>query len=232
MRASVAIVFLWILSILLCSVAMAGEVWRITSLEWPPYSDSHSSTQGQSIQKLRSLLEKEDIELVVEFYPWARAQDVAQQGGYLGYYPAWPEEVGVGFKASSPVDWSEIAVMTYKGSGIEWNGFEALFQVKVGLVKNYQYPEFITLQAKRWQKNVDPTPNEVALLKMLSSGRIKVAITSPLVMFHLAEKLHINNIRILKTLSSNPLVVAVEDSPENMKKFEVLERIINNPCDK
>nr|WP_321257238.1 hypothetical protein [uncultured Pseudodesulfovibrio sp.] len=212
----------------LSSIALAGEVWRITSLDWPPYSDSKASTQGKSIQKIKKLLEKENIEIVVEFYPWARARDVALQTEYIGYFPAWPEEVEEGFIASSPVDWSEIAVMTYAGSGIEWTDLDALFQFKVGLVKNYDYPEIIASLADKWKKNVDSTPNEIALLRKLSDERIKVAITSPTVMLYLARQLGIDNIRIIKRICRNPLVMVFRDTPNNRKRLLLLNRLIEN----
>jgi len=226
MRAFLIITLVLTLLISFLSPVSAGEVWRITSLDWQPYSDSKSPAQGKSIQKLRKLLEKEGVELVVEFYPWARAQDIAQQQGYVGYFPAWPEEVGEGFIASPPVDWSDISVMTYIGSNLEWTGLEALFQSKIGLVKSYEYPEIITSYAREWKKNVDATPNEKALLRKLSDKRIKVAITSSTVMFHLAEKLGIDNIRVLKRLCMNPLVVAFRDTPENMKRLRLLEGLL------
>nr|WP_321514309.1 hypothetical protein [uncultured Pseudodesulfovibrio sp.] len=209
-----------------CPLVLAGDVWRITSLDWQPFSDSKSLTQGSSIQKLRKLLENEGIELIVEFYPWARAQDIAQQENYVGYFPAWPEEVGEGFVASSPVDWSDLAVMTYVGSGLEWTGLEALFEFKVGLVKSYEYPDGISRYARKRIENVDATPNETALLRKLSCERIKVAITSPTVMFYLAEKLAIDNVTILKRVGKTPLVVAFRKTPENLKRRRLLEELL------
>ncbi|BDQ36183.1 ABC transporter [Pseudodesulfovibrio nedwellii] len=228
MRAFITSLLVLLLSMSLCSTVLAGEVWRITSLDWPPYSDSKVLTQGKSIQKLKKLLEKESIELVVEFYPWARARDIALQTEYIGYFPAWPEEVEEGFIASSPVDWSEIAVMTYAGSGLEWTDMDALFQVKVGLVKNYEYPEIVASLARKWSKNVDATPDEMALLRKLADERIKVAITSPSVMLYLARQLDIDNIRVLKRICRNPLVMAFKDTPENMKRLRLLDRMIQN----
>lgn len=228
MRAFITGLVLLLLSISLCSTVSAREVWRITSLDWPPYSDSKVSTQGESIQKLKKLLEKEDIELVVEFYPWARARDIALQKEYIGYFPAWPEEVEEGFVASSPLDQSEIAVMTYAGSGVLWTDLDALFQFKVGLVKNYVYPEKIALIARKWWENVDATPNEMALLRKLSDKRIKVAITSPRVMLYLAKKLGINNIKIMKRVCRIPLVLALRDTPKNRKRLLLLNRLIEN----
>ncbi len=220
------IIYVFILVLVLSTVACAGDVWRITSLDWQPYSDSTAANHGYSIQKLRTLLQQEGIELVVEFYPWARAQEIAKQDGYVGYFPAWPEEVGEGFIASSPVDWSEIGVMTYKGSGLEWTTLEAVFQEEVGLVTDYVYPKPIEKLARSQRRNVDPTPNELALLRKLSAKRITAAITDPTVMLYLANKVRIDNVRMLKWLDRVALVLAVRDAPENEEKLRVLERLL------
>lgn len=214
------------LSILFATTAMAGSTWKITSLDWQPYSDSTMPSQGNSIQKLRNLLKKEGIDLVVEFYPWARAQEIARQDGYVGYYPAWPEEVAEGFTASLPVDWSEIGVLTHVHSGVKWTSLEALFEHKVGLVSTYKYPETITKLTKTKPQNVDLTPSELSLLRKLSVKRIKAAITDPTVMHYLAAREGIDNIMTLKRLKKMPLVLAFKTTPENMKRVELLNKLL------
>lgn len=151
---------------------------------------------------------------------------MAKQEGYVGYFPAWPEEVDEGFTASPPVDWSEIGVMTFLGSNLEWISIEALFKHRVGLVSSYEYPEAIAKQAYQWPENVDPTPNEMALLKKLSAARIDAAITDPTVMFYLAEKEGIDNIKVLKNLCKSALVLAFRNAPENVERMKVLERLL------
>lgn len=89
-----------------------AEEWKITSLDWEPYSSSTMASQGNIIQKLRNLLKTEGIDLIVEFYPWKRSKFLAKKEGYVGYFPAWPEEVDpCCFFASPPIGLSEIAVM-------------------------------------------------------------------------------------------------------------------------
>ena len=183
-------------------------------------------TQGNSIQKLRELLNKEGIDLVVEFYPWARAQEIASQEGYVGYYPAWPEEVAEGFTASLPVDWSEIGVLTHANSGVKWTNLEALFEHKVGLVSTYKYPEIIFKLTKANPQNIDLIPNELSLLRMLSVKRVKVGITDPTVMHYLAAREGIDNIKTLQRLMKMPLVLAFRNSPENLELIEVLNKLL------
>lgn len=218
-----------LLACILClpySLSNAEEIWKITSLDWQPYSGSNMSSQGNSIQKLRNLLKKKNISLVVEFYPWARAQEIAKRKGYVGYYPAWPEEVQKGFIASPPIDWSEISVLTYQGSGLEWNGLENLFQYRIGLVSTYRFPKFIEAMMQEYPGNIDRTPNEVSLLRKLSKKRFRAAITDPSVMFYLAGQEGIDNVEVLANLATHSLVLAFRNSPENMQRLEVVQQLL------
>lgn len=218
-----------LLASLLCfavPLAKAGEVWKITSLDWQPYSGGGMATQGNSIQKLRNLLQKRDITLVVEFYPWARAQEIAKRPGYVGYFPAWPEEIIKGFIASPPVDWSEIGVLTYRDSGLEWQGLKSLFQRKLGLVSTYKYPKHIQALATEHEEMVDSTPNEMCLLRKLSNRRFPAAITDPSVMLYLAEREGVGNIETLKVLGTHALVLAFQNTPENLQRLETLTELL------
>ena len=60
----------------------AQETWKVASLNWQPYADSKMGNQGSSIQKLRELLAKEDISLIVEFFPWNRAKKLAETNSF------------------------------------------------------------------------------------------------------------------------------------------------------
>lgn len=216
-----------LLSTAFFSISHAEEVWKITSLDWQPYSGAEMATQGNSVQKLRALLKKEGIELVVEFYPWARAQALAKREGYLGYFPAWPEEVGEGFVPSPPIDVSEVAVLTYEDSDLTWAGLDALFKSqKVGLIKTYVYSANIQKLARENRATVDLTPNETSLLKKLSVKRINAAITDPAVMQYLANRHGIGNIKVLATLEEKPLLIAFKKSPDTQRRIDFLKRLL------
>jgi len=187
------------------------------------------ANQGESINKLRELLKKEGIELVVEFYPWARAQKIAQTKDYLGYFPAWPEEVKEGFVASLPVDWSYIAVMTYSGSKATWEGIDKMFaNYRVGIIDTYTYPQDIADAMKKYPQNTKSAPDELSLVKMLSSkSRFEVALTDPNVMLYFAKKNNIDNIQILnQNIQKKELVISLRQGEDNIKRIELLQKIL------
>jgi len=210
------------------SYSHAEETWKITSLNWEPYSGDSLTSQGNSVQKLRESLRKKGIRLLVEFYPWLRAQRKATTNEFIGYFPAWPEEVAEGFIASSIVDWSEVGLLKKKGSIIHFDNFEHLFQKhNVGFVKTYIYPKEIDVALKKYPAKADGSPNELSLLKKLSTGRMEVAITDPNVMLYLAEKEGIDCIEVIKIIMQKELVVALRNDEENKHRIKILNKILN-----
>lgn len=209
----------------LCNIS--AETWKITSLDWQPYSGSDMVNKGNSLQKLENLLKSEGIELIVEFYPWARAQHTAKTPDYVGYFPAWPEEVTEGFIASEAIDWSEIAVMKRTNLAIKFTNLEDLFSnYKMGLIETYEYPQEIVDLAKKFPKNIDYSPNEAALVRKISAERNDLGITDPLVMQYYANRHGISNVEIFEVLMKKELVLAFRDSPDNLKRIELLNKLL------
>ncbi|MFW5497996.1 MAG: substrate-binding periplasmic protein [Maridesulfovibrio sp.] len=215
-------VFTLIVAISIVMPAFAAEKWKITSLDWEPYSGKELPDQGKSIAKLRQALQSIGIILEVEFLPWARAKAMAVQPEYIGYFPAWPEEVNEGFIASPAVDKSKIAIMAPRHICIP-DSIDYLFAKHiVGLVKTYKYPEEITEPAKRYEDNVDQAPDENSLVQKLIRGRCEVAITDPSVMDYYAKKNGIGNIVVLKQLFETPLVLAIRKSEHSDRILKIV----------
>lgn len=217
--------------VMMATNSLAEETWKITSLDWQPYSGSDMATQGNSIQKLRALLKKEGITLLVDFYPWLRSKHNARGEEYIGYFPAWPEEVDEGFVASPAVDWSEIGILKQSGKDIHFNDVDELFRnYKVGFVKTYVYPKEIDESIKKYPTHADGAPDEVSLLKKLSQGRHAVAITDPNVMLYLAAKEGISNVEpVGNILLKKELVIALKNDKANERRIELLRKLLSNP---
>ncbi len=178
------------------------------------------------MQRLKAELRREGIELLVEFYPWKRAQKLAGTKKYIGYFPAWPEEVYQGFVASPAIAWSQVGVVTNSSDDITFTSIDGLFaKHTVGLVNTYTYPSQIERAAARYQQNVSRTDNELLLLRKLSANRHDVAITDPLVFEYLAEKHSIEGVRTITNLFEKPLVVALRDAPDNKKAIDLINQL-------
>lgn len=217
-----------IIVLLFSSSLFAEETWKITSLDWEPYSGQALPDQGSSIQKLKDILAKNGVTLVVEFHPWKRAQKLAGEKDYVGYFPAWPEEVAEGFVASPAVDWSEIGLLKQKEANVSFDNMDTLFKnYKVGVVSTYVYPEVINAAMAKYPANTVKAMDETALLKMLSSGRFDAAVTDPAVMLYLAEKNGISNIEaITPAILKKELVIAFRAGDDNKPRLDKIKEIL------
>jgi len=206
----------------------AEETWKIASLNWEPYSGAEIEHQGKSIQKLRQLLKKENISLIVEFYPWKRAKYLVKtEKDYLGIFPAWPEDVFEGAIVSPAIDWSEISIIKLSDNVVNFDSIDELFEkYPIGIVSTYIYPKVFTDAINKYPHNVAYAPDEYSLLKKLAAARTTVAITDPKVMHYLAYKEGISNLEIVRSVMQKELVVAFRDDEENRIRLELLTRLI------
>lgn len=216
-----------LLPIITSKPVVAEEVWRITSLNWEPYSGAQLPGQGASIQALRALLQPHGIRLEVEFYPWRRAQMLAQSEGYIGYFPAWPEEVQPGFVGSSAIDYSHLAIIKRSNQSLHFSTLDALFrEYRIGLVKTYVYPHYIADLIEKYPEQVIWAETEKALMRKLSIGRHPVAITDPKVMRYQVDQEQLPNIELHSILEQTPLVIALRNQDDNYIKINRLQSII------
>ena len=207
--------------------AFANTVWKITTLNWPPYTSDQMTNEGNSIQQLRLLLRQHNIELIVEFYPWQRAMKIAEGSAYLGYFPAWPEEVKTGFVPSKPVSFSDIGLISMKAEPIKFNSIDDLFgRYRIGLIRSYVYPADIEQAMLQHEQNTYTTLNETMLLNMFVYGRFDVAITDPLVLSYIAEKQGIPGLHTQQLLYRRPLVFGLRDKPDNQANISLLNTIL------
>ncbi len=203
------------------------EVWRIASLNWEPYAGEHLHEQGASIQALRALLQPHDIRLEVDFYPWRRAQMVAEGKDYIGYYPAWPAEVKEGFISSKAIDYSQLALVKQSGSEVHFSSLDNLFRdYRVGLVKTYAYPVQIAAIISRYPEHVVWAETERALIRKLSMGRHPVALTDPKVVHYQLNQEQLSNIELVAVLEQLPLVLALRNQQDNQARIRLLQQII------
>lgn len=213
---------------LMTFTVQAEETWKIASLDWEPYSGSKLTNQGNSIQKLQEVLRKEGIRLIVEFYPWKRAQIKAGTKEFVGYFPAWPEEVAEGFVGSKAVDWSRVGVIRNTSSNVEFSSIDELFKkYKVGLVKTYVYPKEIQDAAEKYPNRVEGATSEVLMLKKLSKGRQDVAITDPDVIHFLADQEGISNIETIHIITQKELVLAFREGEDNAPRIKLLNKLLS-----
>lgn len=220
----------WILFlVMLCALpAMAAEKWKVTSLDWQPFSGKTLPEGGAGIAVLRAALKAEGIELVVEFYPWTRALETAKQPGYAGMYPSWPEDVPEGFAKSPVLFRSAVGFVEPKGKPLVWNKLADLKGKTIGTVQDYgNTAEFMQL-IKDGTIKTQVVVDDVTNIKKVAGGRIDGAFIDLANLDYflkndakdVAASVQANS----KVLDTKDLVLGINPKFENKNAIEILKR--------
>ena len=162
-------------ALVFANAAHAQEVWLVTSLEWPPFSGQNLPEGGAGIAVLRAALATQGVKLQVEFYPWTRALITAENPRYAGVYPAWPEDVGVGFYSSSVLFKSPVGFVEPKTAPLRWGRLEDLAGKKIGVVQDYgNTPEFMRLVQQKTIRT-EVVIDDLSNVRKVAGGRIDAA---------------------------------------------------------
>ncbi len=204
------------------------EKWKITSLDWPPFSGQHIPLQGMAIAVLREALKTESIDLIVEFYPWTRSIETAKDPSYLGYYPAWPEEVVDGFTKSAALFQSPVGLVEPVEKPLVWNTLSDLKGKMIGTVQSYGN----TIEFNQLIKNgtilTEVTMDDRTNIRKVAAGRIDGAF------------MDLNNLNYLlkfdlkvlsgmvraneKIIDTKDIIIAINKKFSNKKSAKIIKR--------
>jgi len=157
------------------TMAAAVETWKVSSLDWPPFSGKDLPEGGVGIAVLRAALKAEAIGLDVRFFPWTRAIQSAKNPSYAGFYPVWPEDVQRGFSSSQVFFKSPVGFVEPVTRPLVWNNLRDLEGKTIGTVQDYgNTPEFMRLV----QDGVIKTEivlDDLTNIRKVAGGRIDAA---------------------------------------------------------
>lgn len=219
----------WTTLLLMLPAGLKAETWKIASAEFPPYSGPDLPGQGIAISALRKVLESKGIKVEVEFYPWGRSKRIAARSDFVGFFPAWPEEVRENFMPSKGIVESKVGLLYMKERPPKWKNMEELFRdYQICLIQNYRFSDEVEAAAQRYPHNVVSAPHEENLVKMMSLGRVKAAITDIRVMLHYADLLGIDNMEFSpRSVEYKRLVLAFSDRQDNYARLELLDSLLD-----
>lgn len=149
----------------------------VTTLEWPPFTCEKCPEQGAGAKVLRDVMKAEGVEVEFVFLPWSRAIAEGKTEKYIGYYPAWPEDVQEGFMASVSLFKSPLGFIEPKDKPLKWDqGLKDLKGKTIGSVQDYgNTKEFNDLIKEGVIKTEIVTSDDVNV-KKVAGGRLDGAI--------------------------------------------------------
>lgn len=178
-------------SILLSSTALAEDkTVYLTSLDWPPYSGKDLPGGGASIQVARAAFEAMGYKLVVDFYPWSRAVNLAKDTNskYAGYVPEYySDSVAKEFHYSDVMGNGPLGFAEQTAKPITWNSHDDLSKYSIGVVQDYVNEAEFDKRVADGRIKVQAVTSDATNLVKLANGRIDMAVVDKNVMDYLIK---------------------------------------------
>jgi len=166
--------------------ASAQGVVKLSSIEYPPYTGKGLKNGGVLTQIVREACAHTGWRLEVQYYPWARASQMAKSGEVDGVVPIWKRaEREEWFLFSNPMPASEVVFYTRARAQVPFEGtsYATLGPYRIGTCRDYADPE--GLVAVRDQLSIEEVTDDLQNLRKLAAGRIDLAIIDRFVAQHL-----------------------------------------------
>ncbi len=158
------------------SIMSHAEKWIVTTLEWPPFTCEKCPDQGAGVKVLREALKTKGIEIEFVFLPWSRAIADGKLDQYIGYYPAWMEDIQEGFTASSPLYSSPLGFIEPKSRPLKWEKLSDLKGKTIGVVQDYGNTKAFNELVKAKVILTDIATSDEINVKKVAAGRLDAAI--------------------------------------------------------
>lgn len=168
-------------------VAAQDKVARLTSLDWPPFSDSTAADQGAAVAVAKAAFAAMGYALQVDFYPWNRAVNLVRAGTrYHGYFPEYDgEAVRQEFVVSVPLGSSPLGFAEPAGKPVSWSTLMDLKGLRLGMVDGYINTAELDALVNAGDLTAEKVNADTINLRKLVVGRLDLAVIDKAVMRHL-----------------------------------------------
>lgn len=147
---------------------------RLATLDWPPYVGKSLFQQGFTTAIVSEAFKRAGYKVKIDFLPWARAIQQADEGNYDAVYPEYySDDRNKSFFFSEPFASGPLGFYKRKDDKISYTKLEDLKPYRIGIVLGYiNTPEFDS--ASYLQKET-ATSDEQNIRKLLA-GRIDLIV--------------------------------------------------------
>lgn len=173
-------------SLLLTSNAKADTVY-LTSLDWQPYSGAGLVNQGASVAVAKAAFEAMGHTLVVEFFPWSRAVNLAKNNDkYVGYFPEYLYASDE-FIFSNPMGVGPLGFVENVAKPISWNSVSDLTSFSIGVVQDYVNTEELDDMIAAGSIKAQAVTADAQNVLKVAAGRIDMAVIDSNVLDYLLK---------------------------------------------
>ncbi|EQC46873.1 ABC transporter substrate-binding protein [Bacteriovorax sp. Seq25_V] len=175
------------LALLIFLPSQAGEVVKVSTLEWPPYTSALTDKFNESNILVKKIFKQVNVKAEFNFYPWSRALMLASNGLVDALGPEYYSEArSKDFYYSEPFYETPLVLVARKDFPLDsYKELSFLTKYKIGVVKNYINNEYIDDNNTITKENALDDLNNI---KKLIAKRIDVIVIDKKVMDYLIEK--------------------------------------------
>jgi polar amino acid transport system substrate-binding protein len=179
--------FMFLLCALLTTTSLAAEKIVLTSLDWPPYTGNTLKDQGASVAVAKAAFAAMGYDLVVEFYPWKRAVDLAKSDQqYDGYFPEYyADELKEDFVLSEPMGSGPLGFAELKTAPVAWSTLDDVAAKTIGVVSGYVNTAEFDARMEKGTLKTSATGSDLANLQKLNGKRVDLAVIDQHVLSYL-----------------------------------------------
>lgn len=184
------IIYAFMLSCCVCASAVAERTVYLTSLSWPPYSDQALDQQGASVAVAKAAFAAMGYNLVVEFFPWSRAVNLAKDTNskYAGYFPEYySDDIAKEFTFSQPMGSGPLGFVESSAKPVTWTSLDDLSKYQIGVVKDYVNTSDFDARVAAGTLRVSEVISDKNNVMKAAFGRIDMAVIDKNVLEYMAR---------------------------------------------
>ena len=131
---------LLLLTLLFSINSFAEKSIKALTLEWQPYVGKKLSNYGVTSQIIKEAFAAEGYEITFKFVPWAKGlKDVESHKADILYPAYFNDDRAKIYHYSEAFYTSETILIKHSSSDFQFNGFNSLKGLKIGVTRGYSY---------------------------------------------------------------------------------------------
>jgi polar amino acid transport system substrate-binding protein len=167
----------------------------LRTTEWPPYSSETLPGQGIASIIVRAAFAHEKIPTRIAFMPWQRSlqqfdTDILPNPNQRAdaIFPVYADlQRQEHFFLSRAIVHSPVGFVYYRGTSFDWQTLDDLSHLTIGVVRGYANRADFDRRVDQGLLHVVKAHDDITLLRLLSAGRVDIAVMDQLVMRHILD---------------------------------------------